>query len=398
VKQVTTLHDILFVRPDAFSAAEPLNANTAWLAETSRSLRESAAVLAPSRWLADLAASFVPGLAVDVVPMGSEVGLPTSPRPAVPPRREFEAHRPQRVVALLGALGPHKGSDIVDTVANRLSGTGIGLVVVGYLDRQLHPGWRIPQQLFVHGAYAEKEAPGLLHAYGADLVLLPNIVPESFSYSLSDAWAAGVPVLAAPAGALAERIGMHGGGWLLPEGFDAETVVVELCALAGGDMDAARRRVQSQLARPDASRIPPLDEMIRSLDAYYTRFGIDPKAPGSANERGIESLLAKNLDGALFRVELVRLADELSQTLAALEETKRRGETFESDARHWIAKLEGDIAAVQEDLRRSTEEGAIERARLEREVDDLRLQKEALDRLPSPLRRLLLKLAFDARR
>ena len=49
---------------------------------------------------------------------------------------------------------------------------------------------------------------------------------------------------------------------------------------------------------------------------------------------------------------------------------------------------------MQDDLRRTQEE----RDRLAAEADLLRLNKEALDRLPSPLRRLLLKLAFDARR
>jgi hypothetical protein len=103
---------------------------------------------------------------------------------------------------------------------------------------------------------------------------------------------------------------------------------------------------------------------------------------------------ARNLDGALFRAELVRLCDELAQTLAALEATKKRAGDFETEARGWISKLEADVRAVQEELRSSSEA----REALAKEVDVLRLNKEALDRLPSPVRRLLLKLAFDARR
>jgi hypothetical protein len=298
------------------------------------------------------------------------------------------------VVALLGALGPHKGSDLAEEVATLLEGSDIALVVIGYLDRQLHPGWRIPGRLFVHGAFAEGDAAGLLRGYGASLVLMPNTVPESFSYALSDAWAAGVPVLAAPRGALAERIAAHGGGWLLPESFDANNVARELRALAGGDKEPERARVQSSLARPDPARIPPLDAMTRSLDAFYARFGIDPAAPDQAGAADIESLVARNLDGSLFRVELVRLCDELAQTLAALEDTRHRADAFETEARGWIAKLETDIRAVQDELRRANEE----RDRLATEADALRLNKEALERLPSPVRRLLLKLAFNARR
>lgn len=392
VPRVSTLHDILFLRADAFSARDPLAPDPAWLADTSRVLRDSAAVLAPSRWLADLAFRSVAGIAVDVVPNGSAATGAASGSARV--REAFESRRPGRVVALLGALGPHKGSGFAEEIAARLEGSDIALVVIGYLDRQLHPGWRVPGRLFVHGAYAEGDAPALLRAYGASLVLLPNAVPESFSYALSDAWAAGVPVLAAPRGALAERIGGHGGGWLLPQSFDADLVAREIRSLAGGAREAERARVQLALARPDPARIPPLDAMTRSLDAFYARFGIDPAAPESADAAAIESLVARNLDGALFRAELVRLCDELAQTLSALEDTRGRAAAFEDEARGWIAKLEADVRAVQEELRGCT----AARDELAKETDLLRLNKEALDRLPSPVRRLLLRLAFDARR
>ena len=148
------------------------------------------------------------------------------------------------------------------------------------------------------------------------------------------------------------------------------------------------------LATPDPARLPPLDAMTRSLDAFYTRFGIDPAAPALADDAAIESLVAKNLDGSLFRAELVRLADELAQTLASLEETRERGAAFEAQARSWIAKLEADVRTIQDGLRAANDARDI----LAREADLLRLHKEALDRLPSPLRRLLLRLAFDARR
>ena len=392
--RIATLHDVLFLRADAFSAQDPLAPDPAWLAETSRVLRESRAVLAPSRWLANLAARHVPGLAVDVVPNGVAPPLADQIGGNDLMREEFARARPGRVVALLGALGPHKGSDLAEAVAAALDGTDIALVVIGYLDRQLHPGWRVPGRLFVHGAFAEGDAAGLLKAYGASLVLMPNAVPESFSYALSDAWIAGVPVLAAPRGALAERIGAHGGGWLLPESFDAAVLAREIRALVGGDREGERARVQLALAQPDPARIPPLDAMTRSLDAFYARFGIDPAAPEAADAADLEALVARNLDGILFRGELVRLCDELAQTLSALEATEKRATDFEAEARGWIAKLEADVRAVQEDLRRSNEA----REALAKEADLLRLNKEALDRLPSPVRRLLLKLAFDARR
>lgn len=390
VPRIATLHDILFLRPDALDAAHPLEPDAAWLAQTARVLRDSSAVLAPSPFLAGLAETRVPGLTVDIVPNGIAETDPLAP--AI--RNEAGNRIRGPVVALVGALGPHKGSGMVEEIAAALAGSDIVLVVIGYLDRQLHPGWRIPGRLYVHGAYTEGSAPAWLRGYGARLVLMPNTAPEGFSYALSEAWVAGVPVLAAPAGALAERITAHDGGWLLPERFDADGIARQLRALVGGEREAERARVQLRLARPDPARIPPLAAMTRSLDAFYARFGIDPAAPDGADEASLQELLAKNLDGRLFRVELVRLCDELAQTLAALEDTRRRAGEFEREARDWIAKLETDVRSVQEELRRAT----TERDDLAREADLLRLNREALERLPSPLRRLLLKLAFDARR
>ena len=390
VPLVATLHDVLFLDPEAFERADPLAGDEGWLAKTAPVLRSAARVVAPSAWLANLARERIPGLDVQVIANGAPVRV----REPIAPREAFSSTKPARVVALLGAIGPHKGADLGDDLARLLAPHGIALVVVGYLDRQLYPGWRLPGSLFVHGAFEEGHAPGLLRGYGASLVLFPNAVPDSFSYALSDAWAAGVPVLAAPVGAIAERIREHGGGWLLRERFDAQSIAREVVSLCGGERDAERARVQSRLDAPGDACVPSVESMIRSLDALYARFGIDPAATGEPDPRALEALVAKNLDGNLFRTELVRLCDEMAQTAAALETTRSRADAFETEARSWIAKLEADVAAVQADLRAANEA----RDGLAKEADALRLNKEALGRLPSPIRRLLLKLAFDARR
>jgi glycosyltransferase involved in cell wall biosynthesis len=384
VGAIATLHDVLFLREDAFDAPDPLDPDPEWLAQTGTALRTCGAVTAPSSWLAGLAQRRVPGIEVAVVPNGSAL------RPAVrslEPRAAFAEHRPARVVALLGAIGPHKGSDLLDDIARRLEDTGIALVVIGYLDRQLFPGWRIPGRLFVHGAYAEGDASALLRGYAADLVLFPNTVPESFSYALSDAWTAGVPVLAAALGAHAERIGRHGGGWLLAAKFDAEEAAATIRALVGGPREAERARVQSLLSRPDDERVPSLEAMTRSLNALYERFGIDPAAPESAEAGAIEALVATNLDGTLFRQELVRLCDEYSQALADARRAR-------SEAKAWIEKLEADVRQVQDELRNATQE----MRRQGQEIVQLRVQKDAFDLLPQVVRKLLLKRILNARR
>jgi glycosyltransferase involved in cell wall biosynthesis len=386
---VATLHDVLFVRRDAFEAgaAEP---DPAWLSENARLLRTCDAVLAPSEYIAGLARRHIEGLEVTVVPNGSEPVVPAAAR-AHP---EFFAHQPRRTVVVLGAIGAHKGSDLLAELGERLAGTGIAIVVLGYLDRRVVPGWISPGTLFVHGAWSDEEVPSLVEAYGAQLALFANRAPESFSYALSDLWSCGLPVLSTPEGALGERIARHGGGWLLPANFGGADVARRLAELFAGDGELAR--VKSQLARPDPTRIPSLEAMARSLDALYDRFGIDPGDPGSADQASLERLVAANLDGSLFRPELARLADELAQAgrsnaeLLAAMETARR---FEATSREWIAKLERDVAALQADVAREVEE----RRALGAEAAQLKDEAAAFKLVPGFVRRLLLRKVRRAR-
>lgn len=390
VKRIVTLHDVLFLRPDAFEAEPGATPDAAWLADAASELRSAAAVIAPSAFLAAKARAGIAGLDVQVIPNGSP---PPPPAKTLAPRDAFGADRPAHVVAVLGAIGPHKGSAILEALPAELEGSGIAIVVIGYLDRQLHPGWRVPGRLFVHGAYTDEDVPALLRAYGAQLALFPNQVEESFSYALSDIWAAGLPVLAAPLGALAERVSASGGGWLLPPGFAARDVAAKLRELFAPAGAARLAEVESALSRPDPARIPPLADMARSLDALYRRYAIDP-APGAADGAAArQRLLAASIDGSVFRQEMVRLSDEFEQVRAALDGERGRVEKFERESREWMAKLQSDVDALQAELAREV----AERRRLGQDNVQLQIHKDAFDLLPQFVRKLLLKKILDAR-
>jgi glycosyltransferase involved in cell wall biosynthesis len=394
IATIVTLHDVLFLRREGFEPGAAPGADPKWLAETGAFLRGAAAVVAPSEFVANLARAHVEGLQVSVVPNGS-------PRRGAAPRTlaardAFTQRRPGHVAAMLGAIGPHKGSTLVEDLTRELEGSDIAVVVIGYLDRQVVPGWRAGH-VFVHGAYDDEDVAPLLAAYRAELALFPNRVPESFSYALSDAWDAGLPALVPPEGALAERVARHAGGWLLPVGFDAAAVASMLERFLSGEGAAELARVKSRLALPDPGRVPSLDDMARSLDALYARFGIDPATALDPRSAPVQELLAKNLDGALFRQELVRLADEMAQMKSALESTlefeRRQAGDFKAEARRWIEKLEADVASVQAELAREVEA----RRALGQELVQLRIHKEAFDLLPEFVRKLLLKKIVDAR-
>ena len=200
-------------------AAQPAFAGVdivAWR-EAHRTLVERASFLiAPSRWAADTLARYYPSARVRVVPHGipeaaaRHAGTRTAvllPDDGVP------------TVAVLGAVGPDKGARRIERLVElaRERGSNVRFVLIGYLDRQ-HAAWQSDDARFtVHGRYDPRDLPDLLSHYRVSLVLYPSAGPETFSYTLSESWSAGRPVLVPPIGALPERVSSTGAGWVLDD-------------------------------------------------------------------------------------------------------------------------------------------------------------------------------------
>ena len=171
-------------------------------------------VLAPSRDTARRIAGFAPGARVLAVPhtdlsTDAETSLPL-PSPRVQP-----AGAPLKV-AVLGALSTIKGADLLEAVAleaaRRNAPVEFHLLGYGYRHLQTQPRAR----LTVHGAYEEKDLPGLLQWLQPDLVWFPAQWPETYSYTLSAGLQAGLPVVAPDLGAFPERLAGRAWSWALP--------------------------------------------------------------------------------------------------------------------------------------------------------------------------------------
>jgi glycosyltransferase involved in cell wall biosynthesis len=383
---LVTLHDLQFVNPRAFDSAGMPVAIPEWIGETSPTLERAATVIAPSAFILDIALLCAPGIRATVIPPGLRA-TPAGEIPATPP--DFAARVPRHVVGVVGAVGPHKGSGVLEPLANALLGSDIGIVVIGYTDAHLTRGWLVPGALYVHGAYREGALQGWLAAYRVEAVLFPNRLPESFSYALSEVWAAGLPVVVPDQGALGERVERDGGGWLLPEGFDGDDAAALLVWLASAEGADERTRVRSQIAPGDAVRVPTLEAMSRDTDALYARFGLPPPDAADAAGAGeaLAPLLAANLEGFAFRKELVNLAGEVEQARARLAEAQQWNEELQRNSNAWAAKLEGDIAALKQEI-----------DRLFAETQDLARYKAFCDRFPKFVRAYLFERDSRARR
>jgi hypothetical protein len=86
-------------------------------------------------------------------------------------------------------------------------------VVIGFTDR---PDLRALPNTRVLGAYAEADLPDLLARERCHLALFASVWPETYSYTLSQAFFAGLYPVAFDIGAIAARIRKAGWGLVLP--------------------------------------------------------------------------------------------------------------------------------------------------------------------------------------
>ena len=199
-------------------------------------LRGARRVVVPSHDTATRLLRHVPAAPVVVTPWDDATPpapAPRTPRPALSP-----AGRSWRI-CVIGAIGAHKGYHVLLDCARDAAARDLPLdfVVIGHSegDAALFATGRV----FLTGPYREGEAPALIQAQEGDLAFLPSVWPETWSYTLSEAWRAGLPVVAFDLGAVAERVRRQGGGWLLPLGSTPATINDTLLAALAGKAMAA---------------------------------------------------------------------------------------------------------------------------------------------------------------
>jgi GT2 family glycosyltransferase/glycosyltransferase involved in cell wall biosynthesis len=240
----------------------------AWRAQHHALLRDAAFVVAPSQWTASTFARYFPDCAATLISHGSPDGAPVR-RPGVRTTMPLPDDDVP-TVAVLGAIGPDKGARRLERLVAlaRARGARVRFVVIGYLDVEHGPWQADDAALTVHGRYEAADLPALLAHYRVALVLYPSAGPETFSYTLSEAWAAGRPVLVPPIGALAERVRDSGAGWVLndAEWRDEAAMLERLLALlartAATELAAAAANART---RPHAT----LEEMAAATFSLY---------------------------------------------------------------------------------------------------------------------------------
>jgi GT2 family glycosyltransferase/glycosyltransferase involved in cell wall biosynthesis len=265
----------------------------AWRGRHGALVDRAAFLLAPSRWAAAMLERYFPGNVVHEIAHGTRNVATSALSAATTGLALPDDGIP--TVAVLGAIGPDKGARRIERLVAlaRKGNKALRFVLIGYLDVQ-HTRWQADDARFtVHGRYDHDELPGLLAHYRVALVLYPSAGPETFSYTLSEAWAAGVPALVPPIGALAERVGESGAGWVMSdaEWRDGSRMLDRIESLVGANERARLRRAGDRArAMPHAT----LAAMAGATLAVYENALAHAGAP-----RGYAALTSERVRNAL---------------------------------------------------------------------------------------------------
>jgi GT2 family glycosyltransferase/glycosyltransferase involved in cell wall biosynthesis len=129
-------------------------------------------------------------------------------------------------VGVLGCAGVSKGATIVEQLAAHpaLSDLPVELVVLGDATTVSLARLSTYARITLHGRYRREELASLVDRYDIQVMLIPSIWPETFSFTVSEALLLGCPVVCFDLGAQAERVKRYDSGIVVAE-VSAEAVL-----------------------------------------------------------------------------------------------------------------------------------------------------------------------------
>lgn len=162
-----------------------------------------------------------------------------------------------RRIAVLGAIGPHKGSAILYQTAKATLALGLAMefIVIGYTDQD--QALKSFKNVTITGKYDKKTVTQTIRNLKPDFIWIPSVWPETFCYTLSEAIAAGVQPITFDFGAQADRIRQVGWGTIMP------------LSLMSNPDGAAQFLACCEKIKPTDSARQSLIRAYPNIDSYY---------------------------------------------------------------------------------------------------------------------------------
>ena len=133
-------------------------------------------------------------------------------------------HKDINICVVGGATEDAKGMYVLQEMEKIIARkTGINLIIVGCYDKT-------NSKTIVTGMYERDKLPDILEQYQGDVVMLPSIAPETFSYVVSEGMMMELPVACFNIGAPVERVSKYKKGLIISR-IDAQEAIDEMIQL-----------------------------------------------------------------------------------------------------------------------------------------------------------------------
>lgn len=176
-------------------------------------------------------------------------------------RKRNSDHKTFRV-AFLGAINEAKGFQLAWELIKK-GNSEIDWYLFGYFEKNV-PELNKRNNFYNMGPYNREALPFLMEENEIDLVCILSICAETFCYTLSEAVAAGVPVLVTDLGALGERVRNMGCGWVVSADASGDDVLQRIISLRENEED-----YQSKLDNVRKLKLKTNKEMCQEYSRIY---------------------------------------------------------------------------------------------------------------------------------
>jgi O-antigen biosynthesis protein len=197
-----------------------------WREENMILVENAKMIIGPSYWAVDTLKKFFKTPTSYVVPHG--VNVPVNPVELPPVLSLPDDDRIN--IGILGAIGPVKGARQLEGLVEQTRSQKLPIrwIVIGYTDTINEPFQSEDSVICVHGGYSPEQVQGLLEHYQVKLVVFPSTGPETYCYTLTEAWSAGIPALVPPIGALKERVRETDAGWMMSDWQNVDAILEDV--------------------------------------------------------------------------------------------------------------------------------------------------------------------------
>lgn len=279
---------------------------TDWRTRHAWLLNEAERVICPSRDARDRIARYAPHARAIAVPHAAVTDSAwhinaSRPGPTEPLR-----------IGVLGVIAQHKGLDALTAAVEAADPGQFEFVVIGFCDPRLPRHLR--HRVHETGKYDEADLPHLIASAGLHAVWFPATWPETYSYTLSAAIDAGLPIVAPSLGAFPERLVDRPLTWLVAPSRDGETVLATFAAVR-----AALVAHRSPAVTVPRQAVPDQFYPERYLEPVAGRHARRTNQPTSLRRPGITSVLVmpdRYDDGTISPCGFIRLVQPFDHLAA----------------------------------------------------------------------------------